>query len=225
MHIRLTLGELMRGRLLMLVVIMSAVLGTATTFVDDSGATASEVVAPASLAAGQPNVVVITVDDMREDELAYMPRTRGAAGRPGRHVRRTRFAPYPLCCPARASFLTGQYAPQPRGLVARAAVGLQRLRDRHDAPGVAAGRRLLHGVPRQVPQRLRHPARADGRHPDSTPYCPPGWTDWRGAVDGGLGRRPPAGRRHLPVLRHHAQRQRRVLPRARPLPDRRSSAT
>ena len=37
-----------------------------------------------------------------------MPRTQRLLGGPGVQFANS-FAPYPLCCPARASFFTGQY--------------------------------------------------------------------------------------------------------------------
>lgn len=62
----------------------------------------------ATVAAAQtpPNVVVVMVDDMRADDLAAMPKTKALLD--------TRFTRahvnVPLCCPSRATFLTGQYA-------------------------------------------------------------------------------------------------------------------
>ena len=56
----------------------------------------------------RPNVVMMVVDDMRVDELRYMPRTQRLLGDRGVQFANS-FAPYPLCCPARASFFTGQY--------------------------------------------------------------------------------------------------------------------
>jgi N-acetylglucosamine-6-sulfatase len=70
--------------------------------------------APASSAlaaarpAARPNVLLITADDMRADDLKFMPFTSSAF-----RSRGVTFAdalsPYPLCCPARAQILTGQY--------------------------------------------------------------------------------------------------------------------
>ena len=53
-----------------------------------------------------PNIVVIMVDDMRADEMAWMPRTQRLLGQ----FELTDFVSnHPLCCPARAEFLTGQF--------------------------------------------------------------------------------------------------------------------
>lgn len=57
----------------------------------------------------RPNVVVITTDDMRADDLAFMPHTRRLLGERG--VTFTDgISPYSLCCPSRATLLTGQYS-------------------------------------------------------------------------------------------------------------------
>jgi N-acetylglucosamine-6-sulfatase len=57
----------------------------------------------------RPNIVVITTDDQRADDMRYLKRTRNLLGRPG--VTYADFlSPHPLCCPARAQLLTGQYA-------------------------------------------------------------------------------------------------------------------
>lgn len=57
----------------------------------------------------RPNIVLITTDDMRLDDLRVMPRTRHLLGDAGVSVG-TALSPHPLCCPARAQVLTGQYA-------------------------------------------------------------------------------------------------------------------
>ena len=60
-------------------------------------------------AASGPNVVVVMTDDQRSDDLAPIPKTRRLIGSAG--VTFTRFySSYPVCCPARATFFTGQYA-------------------------------------------------------------------------------------------------------------------
>lgn len=58
-------------------------------------------------AAPKPNVVVVLVDDMRADQLRFMPRTRRLIGGHGTTYTRA-LSPHPLCCPARASLITGQ---------------------------------------------------------------------------------------------------------------------
>lgn len=57
----------------------------------------------------QPNFVFIIADDMRHDDLAYMPKTRDLLGSRGMTFSEAYFA-NPLCCPSRTSVLTGKYA-------------------------------------------------------------------------------------------------------------------
>ena len=57
----------------------------------------------------RPNIVLIMTDDMRWDELENMPKTLAFLAAQG--VRFTQaFVPNSLCCPSRASTLTGQYS-------------------------------------------------------------------------------------------------------------------
>ena len=66
--------------------------------------------ASASVAAGlRPNFVLVTTDDQRLDEMAWMPRTRRLVGARGVTFDNA-ISPHPLCCPARAEILTGQLA-------------------------------------------------------------------------------------------------------------------
>ena len=64
---------------------------------------------PGGSVATGPNFVVVMTDDQRYDDMATLPKTRRLIGEAG--VTFTRYyASYPVCCPARATFLTGQYA-------------------------------------------------------------------------------------------------------------------
>jgi N-acetylglucosamine-6-sulfatase len=57
----------------------------------------------------RPNILVVMTDDMAKADLKFMPKTERLLGDKG-----TTFADavdsFPLCCPARATFITGQYA-------------------------------------------------------------------------------------------------------------------
>jgi arylsulfatase A-like enzyme len=131
----------------------------------------------------RPNVMVIMTDDARNDDLRFMPHVRHLIGDHG--VRFTNaFSPQPLCCPARASFITGEYSHNHHVWSQAPPYGFQALDDRSTLPvwlndagydTLFLGKYLNgYGV-----QRLR-----DGT--SSLRYVPPGWTDWQGAVDGGL---------------------------------------
>lgn len=60
-------------------------------------------------AASKPNLVIILTDDQDLGSLAYMPRTRELIGAQGMTFR-NHFVPLSLCCPSRATLLTGLYA-------------------------------------------------------------------------------------------------------------------
>ncbi|MCY7396819.1 MAG: sulfatase [Nocardioides sp.] len=57
----------------------------------------------------RPNVLLILVDDMREDQLVHMPHVQELIADQGTTFDNA-FSTFPLCCPARTSILTGQYA-------------------------------------------------------------------------------------------------------------------
>src|SRR5262245_54067442 len=134
---------------------------------------------------GRPNVVVIMTDDMRRDELRWMPQTRRLIGRQGARFVNS-FSPYPLCCPARASFLNGQYTHNHGVWSTRDPFGFQSFTDRRTLPVWlrAAGYntlflgKYLNGYGRQPTFHGRRSVR----------YVPPGWTDWRASIDGGVRR-------------------------------------
>jgi N-acetylglucosamine-6-sulfatase len=58
---------------------------------------------------GRPNILVVMTDDMASTDLKFMPNVRRLLVEQG-----TKFEDavdsFPLCCPARATFITGQYA-------------------------------------------------------------------------------------------------------------------
>lgn len=56
-----------------------------------------------------PNVVMVLTDDMRVDDMRHMPHVRKLLVDRGMTFRQAQ-SPHPLCCPARAEILSGQYA-------------------------------------------------------------------------------------------------------------------
>ena len=128
----------------------------------------------------RPNVLVLMTDDMRDDDLRFMPNVRRLIGDQG--VRFTNmFSPQPLCCPARASFDTGLYSHNHGVWSHVEPFGFHALDDRRTLPvwmhalgydTMFLGK-YLNGYGRQ-PTRTGDP---------SARYVPPGWTDWHGSVD------------------------------------------
>lgn len=58
---------------------------------------------------GAPNFVYIVTDDQTYDQMRFLRQARKRIGRRGVSFD-SAYASYPLCCPSRATFLTGQYA-------------------------------------------------------------------------------------------------------------------
>ena len=79
---------------------------------------------------------------------------------------RNSYVSYPLCCPSRATFLTGQYAHNHGVLTGPA---LRRPRQHQHARRLAPARQVPDRDGRQVPERLR-------RHSRRPREIPPGWS-------------------------------------------------
>ena len=134
-------------------------------------------VAP-SVGHSRPNIIVVMADDMRTDDLRFMPSVRRLLVGRGLNFRNS-FSPYPLCCPARASFLTGRYAHNHHVYSHAKPYGFQSFDDHATIAtalqqsgyqtgfvgkylnGYGAERSLVTGGP-------------------SFRYVPAGWTDWYG---------------------------------------------
>lgn len=132
-------------------------------------------------AARPPNIVVIMADDMRVDDLRFMPRTRRHLARHGIEFTNS-FSPNPLCCPARASFLTGQYSHNHKVYSHKAPWGFRSFDDSYTMPTAlkASGYKTAlvgkyvngYGTQRSV---------VSGG--PSARYVPNGYTDWYAALD------------------------------------------
>src|SRR5919204_4238549 len=57
----------------------------------------------------RPNVVILETDDQTLDEMAVLPQTRRLIGDQGVTFENN-FDSFSLCCPSRATLLTGQYS-------------------------------------------------------------------------------------------------------------------
>jgi arylsulfatase A-like enzyme len=129
----------------------------------------------------RPNIVVVMADDMRVDDLLFAPQVRRLVGRNGLTFENS-FAPYPLCCPDRASFLTGQYAHNHGVFWSEHPFGYaafddsQTLATALHAVGYRTGfiGKYLNGY---------GPDRSKVSGVRSYRYVPSGWDDWRAAFE------------------------------------------
>ena len=151
-----------------------------------SSARASSSAATSSAASGsRPNVMVVMLDDMRADELRFLPRTRAFVQDRGLTFTNG-YSPYPLCCPARSSFLLGQYAHNHGVLYHEAPYGFGAIDD-HQSIATSlqsAGYRTA-----MVGKYLNRYGLANSKvtGKPSYRYVPNGWTDWMAGLDGGPG--------------------------------------
>jgi N-acetylglucosamine-6-sulfatase len=126
-----------------------------------------------SEASAKPNVVVIMTDDQTAAQMRALPRTRRLIGRTGVDFKDF-YVTDPLCCPSRATFLTGEYAHNSGVTSNRGPDGLPALRESDTlAPWLDdAGYRTAF-----VGKYL------DGYGLDDPEQVPPGWTEWHALTD------------------------------------------
>jgi arylsulfatase A-like enzyme len=124
----------------------------------------------------KPNILMITSDDLSIVDLPYMPHVEQLIGQAGVTFADA-IAPTPMCVPARASLLTGQYATNDGA---------------HTIAGPHGGWRSM-SQDRTVPVALQRAGydtlmvgkyvNGYGANPAYRTYVPPGWTDWRATID------------------------------------------
>ncbi len=122
----------------------------------------------------QPNVIVIMTDDQTVESMRVMKNVRHLLTDRGTSFDNS-YVSFALCCPSRATFLTGQYAHNHRVLSNTPPFGgYGRLRGRNTLPvwlqqagyrTVLVGK-YLNGYGDRKPREI-----------------PPGWTEWYGAVN------------------------------------------
>ena len=129
-----------------------------------------------SAATPRPNVMVVMMDDMRWDEVQYLPNVQRYVRDRGLRFTNS-FSPYPLCCPARTSFLLGQYAHNHHVLYHDAPYGFGSI---DDSRTIATSLERVGYRTAMVGKYLNGygvmPSRVTGR--SSIDYVPAGWTDW-----------------------------------------------
>lgn len=124
----------------------------------------------------RPNIILITTDDQSLTDLSRMQHVVARLGSRGTTFTHA-YSPYPLCCPARATILTGQYAHNHHVLGnAPPYGGFTAFDDSNTLPlwlqsggySTAILGKYLNGYPT----------------PGAARYIPPGWNTWRVPVDG-----------------------------------------
>lgn len=142
-----------------------------------SAAQAAGHAAPEAKAAAspRPNIVVVLTDDQTVADMRALPKTRALVGRRGTTFADA-FASYPLCCPARATLLTGQYAHNHGVLGNLPPLG-----------GYGALRGLANTLPvwlRRAGYTTAHVGKyLNGYGRDVPADVPPGWDEWYGTID------------------------------------------
>jgi N-acetylglucosamine-6-sulfatase len=130
---------------------------------------------PAEPGAAQPNVLVVMTDDQPYGDERYMPNVRRLQ-RQGTTFTNA-YVSFPICCPARATFLTGQYAHN-HGVKSNFGItggGFENFDDQDDTLPVwlqDAGYNTAF-----IGKYLNEYGAADPT------LIPPGWDDWHGLVD------------------------------------------
>ena len=130
---------------------------------------------PASAQAPRPNIVVVMSDDQAAESMRFMPQVKARLADQGTTFANS-FVGYSLCCPSRATYLTGQYSHN-NGVMGNRPPGggYAKLNHSNTLPVWlrAAGYRTAHigkylnGYGAQVPQTT----------------VPPGYESWQGLVD------------------------------------------
>ena len=127
------------------------------------------------------NFLVIEADDMRADDIRFMPKTRKLLGKTGLTFHNA-FTPNPLCCPSRASFLTGQHSHNHGVLTHEPPFAFQSFDDsitlatQLKSAGYQTG--LVGKYLNEYGAQNIH-----GTKKSSRTYVPPGWTEWWGNTD------------------------------------------
>jgi N-acetylglucosamine-6-sulfatase len=125
-------------------------------------------------APGKPNVLVVMTDDQTVESLRVMTNVNAQLAAQGTTFANS-FATFPLCCPSRSTFLTGQYAHNHTVMGNAAPTGGYEKLDHSNTLPVwlqRAGYHTLH-----IGKYL------NGYGRRSATEIPPGWTEWYGSVD------------------------------------------
>lgn len=120
-------------------------------------------------AAPRPNIIVIMTDDQPATSVRHMPHVNALIGDQGVRFA-TSYASHPLCCPARATLLTGQYAHNHGVLNNTGEDGGYQALDHSETLPVWLDRAGYHTA--HLGKYL------NGYSGSAVPEIPPGWDDW-----------------------------------------------
>lgn len=167
-----------RGRIMVTSIMLCTSLGAGLAMTGETATASGSMVTDQVQAAGavvRPNVLLIMTDDQTRADMAVMNTVRNRLSGTGTTFTRA-FSHIPLCCPARASVLTGQYAHN-NGVMSLHGFAEFEAKYRNNNLAVwlrdagyntALLGKYLNGYPGGL-----------GRT-----YVPPGWTDWQVPVRG-----------------------------------------
>lgn len=132
--------------------------------------------ATAGQAWARPNVVLVMTDDQTQESIKVMTKTRAGIGAPGTTFTNS-ITSFPLCCPSRATYMSGQYAHN-HGVVNNVPPfgGYTRFNFANSLPVwlQQAGYRTMHVGRTLNGYGVDNPSITD---------VPPGWNDWVSTLD------------------------------------------
>ncbi len=143
-------------------------------------ATVASATAAVSAPDERPNIVLFLTDDMRADDLAYAPYIRRFFAQ-GVQFRNS-FSNNPMCCPARASILTGRYSHNHHVLDVKPPWGFGSFDDRYTVATALQGAGYQTALVGKY-MNLYGEQRSKVTGKDSGHYVPAGWTQWFGTLD------------------------------------------
>jgi N-acetylglucosamine-6-sulfatase len=176
-------GESLAGRMLLVIVACSAALLLA-------GCSGSEISASETSASGtsqeegtgsatdKPNIIFVLTDDLDYASAQKMPEIRSQLIEEGLSLERT-FMSHPICCPSRATILTGLYDHNHNVLANRPPSGgfEKFVSEGHEENTIGA--RLQEGGY----QTAFFGKYLNGYPADDPTHVPPGWDEWYGKLD------------------------------------------
>jgi N-acetylglucosamine-6-sulfatase len=129
---------------------------------------------PAVAAKARPNIVVIETDDQTVESMRVMGKVNSLIGNQGATFENS-FVNMSLCCPSRATFLTGQYAHN-HGVLSNNPPngGFGRFQALHGNNNLAVWLRQAGYYTAMIGKYLNGYS--------NSPRVPPGWSEWRAAA-------------------------------------------